>query len=89
MTISIEQGLIFAVLAMGVFITYKILDFPDLSVEGTFPFGAFIFARFATLGLDPIISTVLAFVFGLLAGVITYFLHIKILHKIKCCVIWL
>ena len=77
MTISIEQGLIFAVLAMGVFITYKILDFPDLSVEGTFPFGAFIFARFATLGLDPIISTVLAFVFGLLAGVITYFLHIK------------
>lgn len=77
MTISIEQGLIFAVLAMGVFITYKILDFPDLSVEGTFPFGAFIFARFATLGLDPITSTVLAFVFGSLAGVIIYFLHIK------------
>ena len=77
MTISIEQGLIFAVLAMGVFITYKILDFPDLSVEGTFPFGAFIFARFATLGLDPVTSTILAFAFGTLAGVITYFLHIK------------
>lgn len=76
-TISIEQGLIFAVLAIGVFITYKILDFPDLSVEGTFPFGAFIFAKFATMGLDPITSTLLAFVFGLLAGVITYFLHIK------------
>ena len=71
MTISIEQGLIFAVLAMGVFITYKILDFPDLSVEGTFPFGAFIFARFATLGLDPVTSTILAFAFGTLAGVIT------------------
>ena len=76
-TISIEQGLIFAVLAIGVFITYKILDFPDLSVEGTFPFGAFIFARFATMGLDPVTSTLLAFVFGLLAGVITYFLHTR------------
>lgn len=76
-TISIEQGLIFAVLAIGVFITYKILDFPDLSVEGTFPFGAFVFAKFATMGLNPITSTLLAFVFGLLAGVITYFLHIK------------
>lgn len=76
-TISIEQGLIFAVLAIGVFITYKILDFPDLSVEGTFPFGAFVFAKFATMGLDPITSTLLAFAFGLLAGVITYFLHIK------------
>ena len=76
-TISIEQGLIFAVLAIGVFITYKILDFPDLSVEGTFPFGAFIFARFITSGLDPITSTILSFVFGSLAGVITYFLHIK------------
>ena len=71
MTISIEQGLIFAVLAMGVFITYKILDFPDLSVEGTFPFGAFIFARFATLGLDPVTSTILAFAFGTLAGILT------------------
>ena len=76
-TISIEQGLIFAVLAIGVFITYKILDFPDLSVEGTFPFGAFIFARFVTSGFDPVTSTLLSFVFGSLAGVITYFLHIK------------
>ena len=38
---SVEQGLIFSVLAMGVFLTYKILDTSDLSVEGTFPFGAF------------------------------------------------
>lgn len=76
-TISLEQGLIFAVLAIGVFITYKILDFPDMSVEGTFPLGAFIFAKFITNGFNPITSTIFAFIFGSLAGVITYFLHIK------------
>ena len=76
-TISVEQGLIFAVLAIGVFITYKILDFPDMSVEGTFPLGAFIFAKFVTSGINPILSTILAFVFGSLTGAITYFLHIK------------
>ena len=75
-TISIEQGLIFAV-AMGVFITYKILDFPDLSVEGTFPLGAFVFAKFVTLGVEPITSTILAFFAGAIAGAVTYYLHIK------------
>jgi ABC-type uncharacterized transport system permease subunit len=48
---SIEQGLIFSVLAIGVIITFKILDFADMSVEGTFPMGAFIFAKFITSGL--------------------------------------
>ena len=67
-TISLEQGLIFAVLAIGVFITYKILDFPDMSVEGTFPLGAFIFAKFITNGFNPITSTIFAFIFGSLAG---------------------
>ena len=75
MTISIEQGLIFAVLAMGVFITYKILDFPDLSVEGTFPFGAFIFARFATLGLDPIISISPSSTVGICLVVVGWWRH--------------
>ena len=50
---SIEQGLIFAVLAIGVFITYKLLDVADLSVEGTFPFGAFVFAKFISMGVNP------------------------------------
>ncbi|NMB08926.1 MAG: ABC transporter permease, partial [Tissierellia bacterium] len=74
-------GLIFAVLAMGVFITYKILDMPDLSVEGTFPFGAFLFARFVSSGIDPIISTLMAFGFGTLAGLSTAILFTKL--KIK------
>lgn len=45
---SVEQGLIFAVLAMGVYISYKVLDIADLSVEGSFPLGAFTFAILAT-----------------------------------------
>ena len=78
---SIEQGLIFAILAMGVFLTYKVLDIADLSVEGTFPFGAFIFAKFISMGFDPIISTLMAFCFGTLAGLLTSTLFIKL--KIK------
>lgn len=81
MITSLEQGLIFAVLAMGVFLTYKVLDVSDLSVEGTFPFGAFIFARFISMGFDPIISTLMAFCFGTLAGLLTSVLFIKL--KIK------
>ncbi|TJX15932.1 ABC transporter permease [Tissierella creatinini] len=75
---SLEQGLIFAILAMGVFITFRILNVADLSAEGTFPFGAFIFAKFITMGLDPILSTILAFLFGTLAGLMTSTLFIKL-----------
>lgn len=75
---SIEQGLIFSILAIGVTITFKILDFADMSVEGTFPLGAFIFAKFITSGFSPVISTLLSFAFGSLAGLITYTLNIKL-----------
>ncbi len=78
---SLEQGLIFAILAMGVFLTYKVLDIADLSVEGTFPFGAFIFAKFITMGVNPLVSTLLAFCFGTLAGLMTSVLFIRL--KIK------
>lgn len=78
---SIEQGLIFAVLALGIFITYKILDIADLSVEGTFPFGAFVFAKLVSSGINPILSSILAFAFGTLAGLLTSTLFIKL--KIK------
>lgn len=75
---SIEQGLIFSVLAIGVIITIKILDFADMSVEGTFPMGAFIFAKFITTGFSPIMSTLLTFILGTLAGLLTYTLNIKL-----------
>ena len=78
---SIEQGLIFSVLAIGVAITFKILGFADMSVEGTFPFGAFIFAKFITRGFSPLISTLMSFALGTLAGLLTYTLNIKLRIK--------
>lgn len=75
---SLEQGLIFSVLAMGVFITYKILDVADLSVEGTFPLGAFVFAKFVSMDQGPVISTAWAFVGGALAGLLTAILFTKL-----------
>lgn len=79
--VTIEQGLIFSILSIGVYITYKILDFPDLSVEGTFPLGAFVFAKFALLGMSPALSCLMALIAGAGAGLITYTLNIK--FKIK------
>lgn len=78
---SIEQGLIFAILAMGVYITYKILDFPDLSVEGSFPAGAFIFAKMVLLGVPPIGSILIAGLFGSLIGFLTATLFIRLRIK--------
>lgn len=75
---SVETGLIFSVLAIGVVMTYKILKISDLTVEGSFPLGAFIFAKFATLGRGPGLSTLMAFTFGLLAGLLTYLIYKKL-----------
>ncbi|NLW42534.1 MAG: ABC transporter permease [Tissierellia bacterium] len=74
---SVEIGLIFSLLAIGVVITYKILDFYDLSVEGTFPLGAFVFARLALANLNPIIGIIVSFFAGTIAGSVTYFLYKK------------
>ena len=50
---TLEQGLIYAIMALGVLITYSILDFPDLSVDGTFPLGAAVSALMITRGQSP------------------------------------
>lgn len=75
---SVETGLIFSLLAIGVMLTYKILEISDLSVEGTFPLGAFIFASIATKGLNPFFGIILSFIGGLLAGLLTFVLYKKI-----------
>ena len=49
----LEQGLIYGILALGVYITYKILDFPDLTVDGSFPLGAAVTATMITQGVNP------------------------------------
>ena len=75
--VTIEQGLIFSVLSIGVYITYKILDFPDLSVEGTFQLGAFVFAKFILLGASPGTATLMALLAGAAGGLVTYTLNIR------------
>ena len=52
----LEQGLIYGILALGVYITYKILDFPDLTVDGSFPLGAAVTATMITQGVNPYLT---------------------------------
>lgn len=79
---AIKTGFIYSIMVMGVYITYKILDFPDLSVDGTFPMGAFIFAAFALskdgfFGIaNPVMGLVMATAGGMLAGYVTGALHV-------------
>ena len=65
----LEQGLIYAILALGVYITYKILDFPDLTVDGSFPLGAAVTAALITRGMNPYLTLPVSFLAGVLAGV--------------------
>ena len=63
-----EQGLIYAIMAMGVLITYSILDFPDLSVDGTFPLGAAVSVLMVTRGCDPVLALLCAALAGAAAA---------------------
>ena len=73
-----EEGLIYAIMALGLYITYKILDFPDLSVDGTFPMGAAVTAMLILKGVHPALTLVLSFAAGLLTGCITGLIHVKL-----------
>lgn len=73
----LEQGLIYGILALGVYITYKILDFPDLTVDGSFPLGAALTATMITRGVHPILTLPASFLIGVLAGVCTGLIHVK------------
>ncbi|MBP1041314.1 ABC transporter permease [Vagococcus sp. BWB3-3] len=75
---SISQGLLWSLLAIGVFITYRILDVADLTTEGTFPLGGAIAATAIVNGLSPVIGTLLGFGGGMLAGLISGLLHTKL-----------
>ncbi|MEG0315055.1 MAG: ABC transporter permease [Erysipelotrichaceae bacterium] len=73
----IAQGLAYGLLAIGVYITYQVLDYADLTVEGSFPFGAAICAVCITNGMNPFLSLPVAFVLGSLVGLATGILHVK------------
>ena len=74
----LEEGLVYSILALGVYITYKILDFPDLSVDGTFPLGAAVTAALIIAGVPPILTLLIAFLVGAFSGVITGLIHVKL-----------
>lgn len=73
----VEQGLIYGILALGIYITYKILDFPDLTVDGSFPLGAAVTALLITKGVNPYLTLPIAFLVGALAGTCTGLIHVK------------
>lgn len=75
------EGLIYGFLALGVYISYKVLNFADLSVDGTFPLGSAVATRLITSGLNPWLSLPASFAAGMLAGALTGFFHVKL--KIK------
>jgi len=74
---TVTQGLIYALLSYGVYITYKILDFPDLTVDGSFPLGAAVTAVLLTKGVNPYLTLPVAMAVGALAGLVTGVIHVK------------
>ncbi len=79
---ALEQGFAYALMALGVYLTFRVLDFPDLTVDGSLPLGAAVSATWITTGGDPYVSIVLGVVAGMVAGWVTAFLatKLKILH---------
>ena len=63
--VTLEEGLMYALLAIGVYITYSILDFPDLSVDGTMPMGAIVTAVLIIHGMNPWLCLVITFLLGM------------------------
>ncbi|QGQ44578.1 ABC transporter permease [Metabacillus sediminilitoris] len=74
---SVESGLIYAIMALGVYLSFRILDFPDLTVDGSFVTGAAISAVLIVNGVNPFLATLVALMIGFLAGCITGLLHTK------------
>lgn len=74
----LEQGMIYAIMALGVYITYKILDFPDLTVDGSFPMGAAIACILISKGMNPYVTLPISFAAGALVGMITGMIHVKL-----------
>ncbi|KAF5060638.1 ABC transporter permease [Anaerotignum sp.] len=75
---TLTQGFIYALLSYGVFITYKILDFPDLTVDGSFPLGAAITGVLLVNGVNPFLALLISAAIGAIAGFITGYIHVRL-----------
>jgi putative tryptophan/tyrosine transport system permease protein len=79
---AVEVGLVFGLVALGVFLSFRVLNFPDLTVDGSFPLGAAVAAALIVSGVDPFAATAVAIAAGAAAGLVTAFLNLRfgILH---------
>ncbi|MEZ8099546.1 ABC transporter permease [Vibrio bivalvicida] len=79
---ALEIGLLYGLVALGVYLTFRVLDFPDLSVDGSFPMGAAVAATAIVAGINPWIATFMAILAGAATGWVTAFLAVRcgILH---------
>lgn len=75
---TVTQGFIYALLSFGIYITYKILDFPDLTVDGSFPLGAAVTAVLLLKGVNPYLTLLAATAVGAIAGFVTGFIHVRL-----------
>ncbi len=74
----LEQGLLYGIMVLGVYLTFRILDFPDLTVDGSFPLGAAVAAHMIITGSNPWLATATALFCGMVAGFVTGFLHTQL-----------
>lgn len=74
----LEQGMIYAIMALGIYITYKILDFPDLTVDGSFPMGAALTALMISKDIHPLLTLPVSFLAGAFVGMLTGLIHVKL-----------
>ena len=74
---AISQGMLWAILGLGIFMTYRILDFPDMTTEGSFPLGGAVCVTAITYGVTPILAMILGVLAGMVAGLVTGLLYTK------------
>ena len=75
---ALEIGLIFSLVALGVYISFRLLRFPDLTVDGSFPLGGAVCATLIASGTDPFVATIAATFAGAAAGLVTGWLNVKL-----------
>ena len=76
-TSTIDQGLLWGILALGLYLSFRILNFPDMTVEGTFPFGAAVCVTALIHGASPLLATLFSFIAGMITGAVTGLLYTK------------
>ena len=74
---AVEVGFVYALVALGVFLSFRVLQFPDLTVDGSFPLGAATAATLISVGIDPVLAMVVAVLAGAAAGLVTAWLNVR------------